>query len=126
MILRALTFDSSALVSTQKKPRVATQDSEREHRGRGIATDLPNARAFLRWNRRRPSWSPRVSRRSGSLKKLGKTTLERAFELAESGTCSSVAEILGVLASEGFWVEQVTGPTLKTQLRSLIQNAKKK
>ena len=51
------------------------------------------------------------------------TPLERAFELAKSGTCASVSEIKQRLKSEGHSVDQITGAVLKRQLRALIQAA---
>ncbi len=52
-----------------------------------------------------------------------KTTLERAFDLARSGTYLTVAEIAQKLYSEGFAVAQIEGPALKKQLRELIEIA---
>ncbi len=46
-----------------------------------------------------------------------KTALERAFELAASGTCASVSAIRLKLSEEGFATTQLTGPTLIKQLR---------
>jgi hypothetical protein len=54
-----------------------------------------------------------------------KTALERAFELAESGTLASVAEIRRALKAEGYFDVQLNGPSLLSQLRSLIEDAKK-
>ena len=51
------------------------------------------------------------------------TPLERAFELAKSGTCASVSEIKQRLKSEGHSVDQITGAALKKQLKALIQAA---
>lgn len=53
------------------------------------------------------------------------TVLERAFELAKSGKFASVEEIRRALASEGFWVDQLTGRTLRAQLRDIIRAAAK-
>ncbi len=51
----------------------------------------------------------------------GKTTLERAFELAKSGKCTSVREIRLVLAREGYDGSQLQGVVLAKQLRDLIE-----
>lgn len=48
------------------------------------------------------------------------TALERAFELAKSGTVTSVAEIVKILQRDGYGGEQVSGPVLKRQLNGLI------
>lgn len=47
------------------------------------------------------------------------TTLERAFDLARSGQCADVADIVRRLSDEGFGTQQVTGPTLLRQLRDI-------
>jgi hypothetical protein len=47
------------------------------------------------------------------------TTLERAFELARSGTCADVGEVRRQLKAEGFSPEQLSGPHLIRQLRDL-------
>lgn len=47
------------------------------------------------------------------------TQLERAFELARSGTCQNVTEIKSKLLEEGYSVDQVSGPKLVKQLREL-------
>ena len=49
------------------------------------------------------------------------TTLERAFELAQSGQFASVQEIRKQLNVEGFYAGQVTGPSLSKQLTTLIR-----
>ena len=51
------------------------------------------------------------------------TSLERAFDLAASGSCAHVADIKKRLRDEGYSVEQVTGPRLEAQLRALIEAA---
>jgi hypothetical protein len=48
------------------------------------------------------------------------TVLERAFQLAESGSCASVADITTRLGAEGYAVAQLTGRTLTKQLNALI------
>ena len=54
-----------------------------------------------------------------------KTALERAFELARSGTCLSISDIAHKLHSERYTVEQLEGSSLKKQLIALIQEVKK-
>ena len=51
------------------------------------------------------------------------TSLERAFELAKSGSCSTVSDIVRRLKQEGYAVTQVEGRTLKRQLEGLIRQA---
>jgi hypothetical protein len=52
------------------------------------------------------------------------TTLERAFQLARSGSCHSVVDIKKALKSEGYATDQITGLTLARQLKALIDSAK--
>jgi len=52
------------------------------------------------------------------------TTLERAFQLAKSGTCVSVPDLRKQLKAEGYSINQVTGPNLNKQLVALIQSAR--
>jgi hypothetical protein len=52
------------------------------------------------------------------------SALERAFQLAQSGAYTSVHHIKQRLAKEGYSAEQVNGPTLLAQLRSLIAAAR--
>ncbi len=52
------------------------------------------------------------------------TALERAFELAKSGSCESVAGIKKVLKSEGYSDLQITGRALGKQLTALIRQAR--
>jgi LmbE family N-acetylglucosaminyl deacetylase len=51
------------------------------------------------------------------------TALERAFELARSGKCLGVHDIVLHLHSEGYSVAQIEGPQLKKQLLDLINEA---
>jgi hypothetical protein len=51
------------------------------------------------------------------------TVLERAFQLANSGRCSSVDDIRHQLKSEGYSTEHLDGKDLKRQLRALIRSA---
>jgi hypothetical protein len=55
------------------------------------------------------------------------TTVERAFELARSGSCASVQDIRRRLKSEGYdQVEaHLSGPSLGKQLRRLCEDARK-
>lgn len=52
------------------------------------------------------------------------SALERAFELANSGSCESVAVIRKVLKSEGYSDQQVTGRALGKQLTELIRQGR--
>lgn len=54
-----------------------------------------------------------------------KTTIERAFDLAQSGTCLNVHDIVSQLKSEGYAIGQIEGPSLNKQLRELIEKATK-
>lgn len=51
------------------------------------------------------------------------TTLERAYELAQGGSCRTVGEIKQALQSEGFEriQDSLYGPTLTSALRKLCQ-----
>lgn len=51
------------------------------------------------------------------------TALERAFQLASSGTCATVSEIKQKLKSEGYGLSQIEGSALLKQLRTLIKTA---
>ena len=55
------------------------------------------------------------------------TTLERAFELARSGSCASVQDIRRRLKSEGYdQVEaHLSGPSLGKQLRRHCEEARR-
>jgi hypothetical protein len=53
-----------------------------------------------------------------------KTALERAFEIARSGGCISVADLIRRLKDEGYERHQIEGPHLKKQLTRLINEAK--
>ena len=55
--------------------------------------------------------------------KLPATALERAFQLAKSGSCVSVDDIKKRLIAEGYSTAQITGGALLKQLRALIQAA---
>lgn len=49
--------------------------------------------------------------------------LERAFELANSGSCATVAEIKRKLREEGYMDDQVEGPLLFGQLNTLMKKS---
>jgi hypothetical protein len=51
------------------------------------------------------------------------TAMERAFQLAKSGSYASVPDIKRRLNAEGFGVAQITGRVLFKQLNALIQAA---
>jgi hypothetical protein len=55
------------------------------------------------------------------------TTLERAFTLARSGTCTGVGDLRILLKQEGFdQVEaHLAGPSIARQLRALCDEAKR-
>ena len=52
------------------------------------------------------------------------STLERAFELAESGKFVSVGEIRSRLSDEGYFTGAVCGPLLCRQLVSIMAKAR--
>lgn len=54
-----------------------------------------------------------------------KTVLERAFELARSGKCLNVSDILKRLKSERYDIGQLEGVALKKQLMALIEEARR-
>jgi hypothetical protein len=56
---------------------------------------------------------------------LTKTSLERAFDLARSGSCLHFSDIVQRLKSEGYVLDQLQGASLKKQLMELIEKAKK-
>ncbi len=49
-----------------------------------------------------------------------KSTIERAFEIAESGAAESLQHLKLLLSSEGYSMSLLTGPVLLKQLRSRI------
>ena len=53
-----------------------------------------------------------------------KTALERAFELAASGTHTNYAGVRAQLKSEGYDGNQMDGPALRKQLRQIIHKAR--
>ena len=52
------------------------------------------------------------------------TAVERAFQLAKSGGCTSVPEIKKRLIAEGYSATQITGRVLAKQLDGLIRAAR--
>jgi len=54
------------------------------------------------------------------------TVMERAYELARSGTCASVSEIRAKLSGEGYYdvAAQIYGPSLTSDLRKLCNAAR--
>ncbi|MBI1180653.1 MAG: hypothetical protein GC201_08845 [Alphaproteobacteria bacterium] len=56
---------------------------------------------------------------------LRPTALERAFELARSGSCKHISDIRSRLMAEGYSDSQLEGPMLMRQLRNLCNSATK-
>jgi len=52
------------------------------------------------------------------------TALERAFQLAKSGICLSVADLKKRLKSEGYATTDIVGMSISKQLRALIAAAR--
>jgi hypothetical protein len=52
------------------------------------------------------------------------TALERAFQLAKSGKCTSLADLKKRLHAEGYSIAQITGRTLAKQLVVIIKMAR--
>jgi hypothetical protein len=55
---------------------------------------------------------------------MHKTTLERAFEIARSGECLGILDLIKRLDREGYQTQQNQGAQLKKQLTHLIEEAK--
>jgi hypothetical protein len=53
----------------------------------------------------------------------GTSALERAFELARSGRCTSLDDIRRVMRAEGYGTHHLVGPSLARQLKELMQAA---
>lgn len=53
-----------------------------------------------------------------------KTTLERAFELAGSGKYGSMDELQRALTAERYALNQLNGPALLNQLRTIMKAAR--
>jgi hypothetical protein len=49
--------------------------------------------------------------------------LERAYEIARSGTCQSKSDIVAHLIKEGYSAEQLYGPSLLRALRNLCRSS---
>jgi hypothetical protein len=56
--------------------------------------------------------------------KIGVRPVERAFQLAQSGSVQSVAEIKKVMEREGYGTREIEGEQLRTQVRALIKAAR--
>lgn len=56
----------------------------------------------------------------------GKSTLERAFELARSGRFGSVSDVKQAVSAEGYDRRQLEGSALTRQLSSLVRDAAKR
>ena len=56
---------------------------------------------------------------------IRKTALVRAFELARSGKCLNISELLLRLTAERYDASQIQGPSLRKQLAELIEVAKR-
>ena len=54
-----------------------------------------------------------------------KTAIERAFDLARSGACRRIGDLVARLDREGYYRRQIHGPVLKKQLARLIEEARK-
>ncbi len=52
------------------------------------------------------------------------TAMERAYELARSGACATVADIKAKLRAEGLAEDQIFGPRLLADLRGLCAAAR--
>lgn len=50
--------------------------------------------------------------------------VQRAFELARSGSCSDIKDLRDQLIAEGYSASQIEGPSLIRQLRELLRVAK--
>ena len=54
----------------------------------------------------------------------GKSTIERAFEIADSGAVDSIKRLTLMLSSEGYSIGVLTGMALLKQLRARISAAR--
>jgi hypothetical protein len=54
----------------------------------------------------------------------GKSTIERAFEIADSGAADSIKRLTKLLSSEGYSISVLTGMALLKQLRGRISAAR--
>jgi hypothetical protein len=69
-------------------------------------------------------WNKMVPRVFGDMD-MRKTALVRAFELARSGKCLNISELLLRLTAERYDASQIQGPSLRKQLVGLIEVAKR-
>jgi hypothetical protein len=53
-----------------------------------------------------------------------RTALERAFDIAKSGNCTSVEDVKHCLKLEGYLAHTIEGPMLRRQLQALIAGAR--
>lgn len=53
------------------------------------------------------------------------TALERAFEMANSGQCHGISDIVKGLKAEGHGAQQIEGESLRRQLRAICVRAVK-
>jgi hypothetical protein len=60
-----------------------------------------------------------------ALMEVRKTAIERAFELAGSGKCLNLSDVIKRLKSERYNAAQIEGAVLRKQLLSLIEKAKR-
>ena len=86
----------------------------------------PNAYGMELWQleRRVMVFDPRPSAEPDPWTGPRPTSLERAYHLARSGACPTVADIKLRLRAEGFDENQVFGPTLLADLRRLCAAAR--
>ncbi len=89
--------------------------------------DCPNDFGAELWQLERQVrvFPPKPSAEAGPLDGARRpTSLERAYHLARTGACSTVADIKLRLRAEGFDENQVFGPTLLADLRRLCAAAR--
>lgn len=63
-------------------------------------------------------------KKDGYFMQVRKTALERAFELAQSGTCLNLSDITKHLKAEKLDANYIEGAALKKQLLLLIEKAR--
>ncbi len=83
-------------------------------------------RMLQNWNLKKLALVRPLDSTSAEITKMQirRTVLERAFELARSGRCRSMAEVRTALRAEGYTDHELTGKGLSDQLRALIKLAK--
>ena len=52
------------------------------------------------------------------------TSIERAFQIAKSGSCESITDLKKLLKTEGYSTDQIEGRMISKQLATLIKGAK--